>query len=555
MLRGRLRVLVLIHMASWATSKRFEAIGVASVLGIVACLAFEPYACEADEQCVRGGEGSCGPAGYCAYPSSSCPNGLRYEDNAGDGLGGQCVIAQVAEGSTSDGPDSSTEGEDTSTGDTTDTGSRDPSTTTEGDGNNDDDDNGGDRGSSEGGPSSDAESSGGFVPGECGGPGEPCCDDNDCDLGLSCFDDRCGCVETIATGQRHSCAIKVNGTVWCWGDNASGQLGPSDNPTEPTPIPLGSTFTSTAQAEALITSTHTCALRQGGTVFCWGDNASGQSNPGSLETTISPTQVVTESMPIAVAVGSGFSCIAREDDVTVTCFGANDAGQLTGTIDLAPGPVDAVVPDVEFTTIVAGSAHVCATTAQGDLYCWGSNASGQLGQDPVTVSSVATPTLVAPGVTHLAAGEQHTCFIDATGLHCVGANGQGQLGHGSTAPSFDITLVTELPATVTPTQLVAAANHTCALGEPDELFCWGSNDNGQLRLPPDDEGNDAFRLSPQAIDLGSLRIAQLSTGPSSSCARSTRGVAFCWGRNSAGEVGDGSTAYAFDPTRVELSCP
>lgn len=105
------------------------------------------------------------------------------------------------------------------------------------------------------------------------------------------------------------------------------------------------------------------------------------------------------------------------------------------------------------------------------------------------------------------------------------------------------------------TALVAAADQTCAVIANGDLYCWGGNQNGELLLDGRMMGGeDGFTFSPQAIDLG-LSVAQLATGITHTCALTTTGQLMCWGDNGQGQIGDGTTADALEPTPVQLSCP
>jgi len=192
----------------------------------------------------------------------------------------------------------------------------------------------------------------------------------------------------VATGGRHTCAL-AGGAVWCWGANDSGQLGDgSSSQQQPSPVSVtlaSPTFIATGQ-------NHTCATTPSG-LWCWGLNLSGQVDPG---VTTSPfTQPHAPNLggglnAIRTAAGRAHTC-ALEPPTGLKCFGANNAGQLTGSTNkvdvtlLAPGTAG---------EIAAGGDHTCALTGDGGIQCWGANDRGQLGNGQ-TGAPVATPAYVS----------------------------------------------------------------------------------------------------------------------------------------------------------------
>jgi alpha-tubulin suppressor-like RCC1 family protein len=516
---------------------RPAAVALGLVAGISACLAFDPYACTDSAQCVLGGSSGVCQFGWCAYPDAQCPeSGLRFDENAGDGLAGQCVDPTAGTES------QATTGSASASMSQTDTVATDSNPSTSGPTTTSDP------------TDSDTETDTDPV-GECGEPGAACCEGDVCDDGLVCQAGRCGCVVAIASGLRHNCLLKVDGSVWCWGDNASGQLGNTTNAFETTPIRVEADLGPGQEATALSAWLTTCALREDGAALCWGDNGSGQVDPIDIETPLGPRQAGFATDVTLVANGRAHTCLGRSGGVVATCFGTNTAGQITGD-DPGPGPVD-IPAAFEFAEMAAGSDHTCGRTATGDVYCWGSNAQGQLGADPAVVPiSTTLRVVVVPPAPDLAVGRTHTCVTAGSDVRCWGENGQGQLGDGTGVSSFDPSTTAALPAGLSVAKLIGAPDHTCALMGTGELYCWGSNANGQLRLPPDNMGADQlFTLVPVEIDVEGAVIADVTGGVTHSCILTERGRVLCWGANGVGQIGDGTTAFAFDPTEVQISCP
>lgn len=504
----------------------------ASVLGIslahAACLPFQAYSCEHDDQCTRNGEqGTCeDDTKWCSFPDPACggEDGRRYERYAGNGLAGQCVSQTVAEGSGSSTGTSTSESEAESTSA--------PVSTSESE--------------SEAESGSDTETKA-----TCGRAGLACCERDACDPDLACFDGRCGCVVDLAAGRTHTCLRKLDGTVACWGANDRGQIPGSVAAFEPRPL----TLPNLTDVQALAVADHGCALRSEGDLRCWGGNAFGQAVPGLDVLVPEPTEVVLGGPAERVAVGDDFTCATRSEGVAMTCFGSNALGQLANAVDPGPGPLD-LPGEVEWAELELGAQHGCGRTVTGEMYCWGDNTYGQLGEDPSLLPSSSAPVRMAlPPVGDIAVGLHHTCARENTTVHCFGNNDVGQLGNGTLTTTFDPDGVVALPEGTVVVTLVSGPRHTCVLGQGDAVVCWGSNDGGQLLLEPDAQGFDEYATVPVAVDLGDLAIARLVGGVTHACALTRQGEVYCWGENNRGQIGDGTTSYAFVPTRVDVACP
>ena len=187
----------------------------------------------------------------------------------------------------------------------------------------------------------------------------------------------------IAAGGNHACALLTSGTITCWGDNELGQLGPAThamNSDVPVLVPGLSQVTAVSAG-----SGSSCALLRDSTVWCWGENARGELGQGTTSPQIVPAPVKVSSLQgaTAISVGTEYACAVLSGH-TATCWGSNQEGTLgNGTRTDSPVPVP--VSNLSGVSgIAAGGVHACAQLADGTFACWGNNQHGQLGDGSMT---------------------------------------------------------------------------------------------------------------------------------------------------------------------------
>ncbi len=291
---------------------------------------------------------------------------------------------------------------------------------------------------------------------------------------------------------------------------------------------------------------HTCVLLNDSQIKCWGYNSAGQLGDGTNIRRNTPVTVLGISTAIDIAVGRGHTC-ALLNNSSIACWGSNFAGQLgDGTTTSSYTPV--IVSGISTATdISAGSWYTCAVLSDGSARCWGYNSVGQLGDGTdinrntsVGVSGISTATNIAVSI----AGNyrEHTCVVLSNGsARCWGANDQGQLGDGSTTPSYTPVSVSGMSTAVS---IGVGDMHTCALLSSGVVNCWGWNWQGQLGI-----GSQTQKLTPVTVS-GISTAADMVVSPYDNCALLNDGSIKCWGRNIYGEIGDGSTTTRYSPVFV-----
>ena len=381
--------------------------------------------------------------------------------------------------------------------------------------------------------------------------------------------------EQVDTGELHACGLTADGSAWCWGLNTQGQLGaPSEEVCAVSSAGTGGPCSTTAvevegglKFEQVSTGLdHTCGVTAAGEIFCWGGNARGQLGNGSSADSPSPVQVASTETFVEVNVQNNVSC-GRTAAGVLLCWGRNDRGELgSPTSETCLGaacsttPIPVPIPG-SVTQVSVGLVHVCAVTSGGAAYCWGQNFGGQLGTGDASPSAGVPPTQVLGGPwQRISSGAVHTCGIASGGQgFCWGQSfGFGALGDGSTTNSASPLPVTGGLAF----RSLEASNgnyvflHSCGVTTDFQAYCWGANLDGALGVGLAPETCSFFAVgdfdcafAPIAVS-GGLSFDSVSLGRGFTCGITTDGETYCWGLNSQGQLGNGSTTGSRVPTRV-----
>lgn len=358
----------------------------------------------------------------------------------------------------------------------------------------------------------------------------------------------------ITAGMNHTCVLRFDGGVLCWGDNVSGQVGTSPGATVvASPTRLATTWGGGVLPPAVALPAmrkvsagqfHTCALDLGGKAYCWGQDAESQTGNGvpflSFAQVWQPLPVNTSTTFTDISAGIDLTC-AVEPGAT-WCWGKT--GRLIGKTSKTRVPT-AIARTANYQAVATGMEHICMQTnvsGWNDVNCLGVNKFGQTtwtpeelpmlvdGEQPVVLgSNFGRP--VGPPATR----NEFTCvdrWFDGT-VACAGNNTFGYLGDGTTTPSARP--VTVGGAGFKLSGVTVGWAHACAIDPQQRAWCWGFGRSGQLG---DGMGTSSSR---PVMVAGGSTFRALAAGLNHTCGITTTNAILCWGDNTSAQLGVGTT--------------
>ena len=334
-------------------------------------------------------------------------------------------------------------------------------------------------------------------------------------------------VNSVSSGGMHTCSINSDNFLFCWGDNTKEQQGEvwgSIDKEEPTRItnnfPGPVDRATLLKGKKIISLSsgyqHSCAVDDTGEVYCWGNNTFDQLGNGSFSGTYAPILAAVEGEMkekkiVKVAAGQNSSC-ALDSEGEVYCWGQNFLGQLgDGTNDRYRNDprrieMDGILKEKDIIDVFAGGKHVCALDSEGEVYCWGDNDDGQLGD--------GTGNNPIPSVMDISKVPVKVVWNDA------------------------------VPEIV---KVAGGTSHTCAIDKDGLTYCWGVNSKGQLG-----DGTTETRNVPVRVKTAFV-FKDISAGFEHTCGVENNGDVYCWGSNITDQLGNNSENDSYEPVKVSFT--
>ena len=347
---------------------------------------------------------------------------------------------------------------------------------------------------------------------------------------------------SVTTGGVHSCGLTRTGKAYCWGDNSDNQLGDGTGRQSAVPVPVLSEqrFAALSAGDA-----GTCGITVTDRIVCWGRRPTQSAAPAT---------VAEGGRFSSITLGDFHACVISPPNAlsNVLCWGDNGDGQVgDGTFEprdrptrvsdrggSRPGP---------FVSVSAGAFHSCALDDKGVAFCWGNNVFGQLGIG-LGVTSVEVPTPIGrvTGFSAVDAGGHSTCGLRERVPFCWGR-----------VPPFDDpdgTRTNSIPVAVEKAPGLDVIHvgllHFCGLSGRTAI-CWGVNRDGEVGNGTTATQNDPTPITPTGFTTVNADGTSSREVVSAHSCGMVDGVAFCWGSNSSGQLGDGTSAEnRTRPTRV-----
>lgn len=389
-----------------------------------------------------------------------------------------------------------------------------------------------------------------------------------------------GGIGTIPTFE-FTCAVDTNGQAWCWGDNFEGELASGIAAAStceatfpcslvPLPVEQGKIAFKTGPGnppmpEVILTAGQdfACAIDTTGVAWCWGGDDFGELGVtgGPVPQQVGGIPFATAHQFLSLSAGGNHACGVTTDH-KLFCWGRNTSGELgIDSTNPAGPPTQVSIPgEAVVNEVASGNSHTCAITGDSAMFCWGDDETGELGIDFTVTTTDRCPGNLGPtqfcklnpvkvpvigskasGVwDRVSAGAFFTCGRDQTNsqLFCWGSNTAAQLGIGSTGQAFN-PLPLPVSAPVTLDLITSHEAQSCGepfnINGPGDLFCWGTSNGPAVLFPTSVPGHVFLAFAP---------------GGTQTCAVDNNDVAWCWGDNTLGELGNDTTNSSATPVQV-----
>lgn len=358
----------------------------------------------------------------------------------------------------------------------------------------------------------------------------------------------------VSAGESHTCGVTTDNRMYCWG---GGGLGDGTTTRRLKPVPIGGALRF-RQVSAGIS--YTCGVTITYRAYCWGRNAGGTLGDGTETNRLTPVPVVGGHLFRLVEAGVSHTCGVSYPDNKAYCWGYGGEGALGQGLGSASSssltPI-AVAGGRSWRQVSPGgglSPHTCGVTTSNEAFCWGDNEFGKLGTGDDSVARPArtsTPLRVYGGrfFRQVDAGENFSCGV-TTGfkVFCWGNGRKGQLGDGKQFLRYWPKV--PVASSLSFERVTTGGSYACAETTTNRVYCWGVNTDGELG-----DGTTTMRLVPVTVvggrffDQASASLTYYPNG-GHTCGKTSTGAAYCWGSNAQGQLGDGTTTRRLAPVAV-----
>ncbi len=329
-----------------------------------------------------------------------------------------------------------------------------------------------------------------------------------------------------------------------WGSNGNGQLGDGTTVSKSSPVSVIGGITNWAQVSA--GRLHSLGVTSDGIAWAWGFNGQGRLGDGTTVSKTSPVSVIGGITNWSqVSAGDSHSLGVTSSGIA-WAWGSNGQGQLgDGTTVTKSSPVSVIGGIANWSQVSAGVFHSLGVTSSGIAWAWGFNNRGQLGDG--TTATKSSPVSVIGGITNwsqVSAGIYHSLGVTSSGIAWAwGYNGQGRLGDGTAVSKSSP--VSVIGGITNWSQVSAGNSHSLGVTSAGIAWAWGFNGNGQLG-----DGTTVSKFSPVSVIGGITNWSQVSAGYRHSLGVTSSGIAWAWGSNGQGQLGDGTTVNKSSPVSV-----
>jgi alpha-tubulin suppressor-like RCC1 family protein len=333
-------------------------------------------------------------------------------------------------------------------------------------------------------------------------------------------------------------------TAYGWGSNGNGELGDGTTANRSSPVTVIGGITNWSQLDS--GQFHSVGVTSTGIAYAWGNNGYGRLGDGTTTSRRSPVTVVGGITNWSQLAGASNHSLGLTSTGIAYAWGSNSYGRLgDGTITSRSSPVSVVGGITNWRQVAAGDSHSLGLTSTGIAYAWGKNQFGQLGDG--TTTNRSSPVTILGGITNwsqISSGREFNAGITSAGIaYLWGRNNYGQLGDGTTtARSSPVTAVGGITNW---SQLSTGSYHSLVITSNGIAYAWGRNGLGQLG-----DGTTTTRSSPVTVVGGITNWSQLGGGGNHTVGLTATGIAYAWGTNAGGYLGDGTTTTRSSPVTV-----